>query len=60
MTQYTSKLCKSGFYLGRTLGRIWGANSAPDQLYRTSLKRTSAPVALERNWGARAPKHSSD
>lgn len=59
MTEYTSKWPKIGIYLGRTLGRIWGAKSAPDQIYRTSLKRTSAPVALGRNWGARATKHSS-
>ena len=45
---------------GRTSGRNRGANSALARFYRTSLKRTGAPVALGRNWGARAPKHSSD
>ena len=60
MTEYTSKLCKSGILFGAHLERIWGAKSALDQIYRTSLKRTGAPVALGRNWGARAPKHSSD
>lgn len=45
---------------GRTSGRNRGANSAPARFYRTSLERTGAPVALGRNWGARATKHSSD
>jgi len=46
-------ICKVGLHLERTLERIWSAKSALHQKNRTSLKRTSAPVALERNWSAR-------
>ena len=59
MNKSRTNVTKLHVYLERTLERSWGAKSAPDQIYRTSLKRTSAPVALERNWGARATKHSS-
>lgn len=46
-------VCETGLNLERTLERIWSAKSALHQINRTSLKRTSAPVALERNWSAR-------